>query len=323
MKAELFLKLALLGLASLAPVSGAETVLSATFTNPNRPGIVRIKAGRNQINVRGVDGNEVRATSTKTASVSPAPAQEGLRVLTPPIGFTLYENNNVVQLDAGTKRGVNESAGSIDITVPRASSVVIMSDFDGDVSISDIAGDVEVRAAMGKVQLERLRGGADIQTNRGGIEASFSEVASRKPLAFSSMMGAVVVRIPATAKALVKLRSQNGQILTDFSEAELAIRTETMTERQAVGIQPKAPLAAERLAAQDRAAADQRAKVNGKLAGRNGDPGGPGGANGSRVIPLNTGPSFTGGHAISGTLNGGGTDIAITTLSGDVTLRKL
>ncbi len=325
MKTECLLKIAALGLAVLAPLRGADGTLSATFSNPAVPGTVTIKAGRNHITVRGVDGNEVRATATKPGAAAPAPARtDGLRVLTPAVGFTLFERNNTVQLDANARRtgqevrGGFEPGGAIEVTVPRTSSVIIQGDFDGNVTISDISGDVEVRAAMGKVKLEGLRGGADVQTNRGDIDASFAEVTGQKPLAFSSLMGAVVVRIPGAAKASVKLRSQNGQILTDFSESELAVRSEPMPERQVVGIQPKAPPVAGERGAPPRGGGQIAAEVRPKqqvaaVVGRDG----------AKVITFNTGPSFTGGHAIAGALNGGGTEIAITTLNGDVTLRKL
>ena len=43
-------------------------------------------------------------------------------------------------------------------------------------------------------------------------------------------------------------------------------------------------------------------------------------ANGAPLPPL---PPMTGGKIVSGTLNGGGPDIQVTTMNGDITLRKL
>jgi hypothetical protein len=65
-----------------------------------------------------------------------------------------------------------------------------------------------------------------VGTLNGEIHAKIRALQEGKPLSFTSMNGEVVLRVPADAKASVRLRTQNGSVLTDFDEAALITKTE-------------------------------------------------------------------------------------------------
>ncbi len=54
-------------------------------------------------------------------------------------------------------------------------------------------------------------------TVNGAIVAILTRVAPDKPMAFTSLSGPVDVTLPAATKATVELRSDNGDVFTDFT----------------------------------------------------------------------------------------------------------
>jgi hypothetical protein len=156
------------------------------------------------------------------------------------------------------------------------------------------------------------------------------------------MNGEVVIRIPADAKANVRLRSQNGSILTDFDEKALVTKTESVARpprkpRTAGPKQPdptsndsdfkgdihdavhevvKAGVEVVRQTADAMREASQAAQeAMRESAEENGMK--------SPFPPRPALPPMTGGKIVTGTLNEGGPEIQAATMNGDVTLRKL
>jgi hypothetical protein len=213
--------------------------------------------------------------------------------------------------------------------------------------VKDTAGDVEVHNLNGEVTLDQISGGATVETMNGEVHATFAKVPADKPLSFSSMNGEVEVRIPADTKANVRLRTQNGAIYTDFDEKALVTKTEAANGvyvshrgrttghsgfdnewqgdvhdavREAVRTGMEA--AREALAAAHEAAEAAR---EGAQAARED----AANAAGKPIPPIppmppmpTVLPAVSGGKVVSGTLNGGGIEIQVTTMNGDITLRK-
>jgi len=79
----------------------------------------------------------------------------------------------------------------------------------------------------GAIRLEDVAGGVVAGTMSGEIQANIRELREGKPLSFTSMNGEVTLRLPEQAKANVRLRTQNGAVLTDFDDTALVTKTET------------------------------------------------------------------------------------------------
>ena len=62
----------------------------------------------------------------------------------------------------------------------------------------------------------------------GEISADIVALKQNTPLSFTSMNGEVALRLPADAKANVRLRTHNGTILTDFDETQLVTKTASL-----------------------------------------------------------------------------------------------
>ncbi len=189
----------------------------------------------------------------------------------------------------------------------------------------------------------------------GEINATVRELVEGKPLSFTSINGEVAVNLPASAKANVRLRTHNGSILTDFDEKVLVTKTESVrtgsrirshaaprarvagqsatnaevaaavheaviaaaeAAREAATAIKEASIAARNAAREAAIDAEREARANRADSDEDTTPIAP-------LPPMAPLPPVTGGKIVTGTLNGGGPEIRIVTMNGDVTLRKI
>ena len=193
------------------------------FSDPAKPGTLKITVANGDLRIRGADAAEV-TVRTELKPAEPSQRKDGLRVLTSSSSYSLTEKGNVVTLSYGTE-GWPSNGGDFDITVPRNTSVVISSAYGGDIDIGEVTGDLEIKSLNGEVKLADVSGGVLVETMNGEIHCDIHELHDGKPLSFTSMNGEVQLRLPADAKASVRLRTHNGSILTDFDEKQLVTKT--------------------------------------------------------------------------------------------------
>ena len=318
------------------------------FSDPAKPGTLRVNVANGDIHIRGADTAEVSVT-TDLKPETPALRQDGLRVLTSSSSYSLSEKENVVTLSYGTE-GWPTNGGEFTITVPRSTVLVINSNFGGDVGIAGVTGNIEVKSLNGEVHLDDIDGAALVETMNGEIKATVHALHDGKPLSFTSMNGEVALHLPADAKANIRLRTHNGSILTDFDEKALVTKTESLRvtghrhASHAVVAGPVTAISGDSSpevraavreavqagaqAAHEVAVAIKEAAIAARDAERQADrerrdrdddddtPVAP-------IPPLPPLPPMTGGKIVAGTLNGGGPEIRIATMNGDVTLRKI
>jgi hypothetical protein len=126
-------------------------------------------------------------------------------------GLEVEEEGNEVTISTQSWR----HATDLVIQVPVASSLEIGSTNDGEVVIENVSGEIEVNNSFGPVVLRNVSGTAVIHAVNGDIEASLSRI-GEKPMSFSTMNGDVDVTLPADAKASLKMKTQTGEVYSDF-----------------------------------------------------------------------------------------------------------
>jgi DUF4097 and DUF4098 domain-containing protein YvlB len=100
--------------------------------------------------------------------------------------------------------------------VPRKISLKLKSLDNGNIEIINIDGEVEIENANGNITLENISGSAVLSSVYGKISAGFREVNPKSPMMFTSFEGDILVTFPANINAKVKMKSDKGQILSDF-----------------------------------------------------------------------------------------------------------
>ena len=90
---------------------------------------------------------------------------------------------------------------------------------EGDITVDNVTGELEINNVNGGITLTNISGSAVANTINGELKATFREVDNNAPMAFSTLNNRVDVTFPASVKANVKLKSDRGDIFSDFDIA--------------------------------------------------------------------------------------------------------
>lgn len=308
--------------------ASASDTTTVKFSDPSKPGTLKLTIANGDIRITGTDAAVVTVRSDAKAESS-TPRADGLRVLTASSSYSLVEKDNVVTLSYGSM-GWPSSGGDFVITVPHRTNVLISNSLGGDIDISEVTGDLEIKSLNGEVHLANVSGGALVETMNGEIKVNVQQLVEGKPLSFTSMNGEVQLWVPGESKANIRLRTHNGTILTDFDEKQLVTKTTSLgnvggphgphgmdgdiaaTVRDAVRLGADAARDAARAA---RDAIREQTRKHGNV-DVDVDIDMP------PIPPMAPLPPMTGGKMVTGVLNGGGPEIRVTTMNGDVMLRR-
>ena len=222
--------------------------LTVPFSDPSKPGLVEAGLLNGSITVLGYSGKEVQIeadnrmkkidtddevdvdvdidfdTGSRSSSRSRSRSRssgekedkKNLSGLTRISGSTssieVSEEDNKMEID------VNSWKHAVDLTikVPHNTSSILNTVNDGDIVVSDVQGEIEVKALNGDVSLKNVGGVVIANSHNGELEVSMTRVEAGKPMAFTSFNGDVDVTLPSATKANVKIKTQNGEIYTDF-----------------------------------------------------------------------------------------------------------
>lgn len=127
-------------------------------------------------------------------------------------GLEIEEQDNVVEIRTESWK----AATDLVIQVPVATSLEIRSSMDGAVVVEGVSGEIDINNINGPVTLKNVSGNTLVHTMNGNIDVVLARVAADKPLSFSSMSGDIDVTLPADVKANLKMKSDQGEIYTDF-----------------------------------------------------------------------------------------------------------
>lgn len=145
-------------------------------------------------------------------------------------GLEIEEDDNVVQISAQSWK----AATDIVIQVPVSSSLEVRTSMDGTIVVEGVNGEIDINNINGPVTLKNVSGNTLVHTVNGDIEAVLTRISADKPLSFSTMHGDIDVTLPADVKASLKMKTEQGEIYTDFdmnvgrkaTRAEAAEKTE-------------------------------------------------------------------------------------------------
>jgi hypothetical protein len=229
------------GLADNAQESQADHAV-VSFTNPAKPGTVEVDISEGSITVRGYEGKDViidarwreKALTKEEQESEAALAEEGEEldqeelsrkkaqaekskgmkmIEVESMGLTIEEEENVIQVN------VEEGKRAVDlvIQVPFSTSLRLSCrDDERGVTVDRVDGEIEVDTSDGPIILTNVSGPVVADSSDGEIKATFGKVTPGKPMSFSAMDGDIDITLPLDVKASLKMKTDEGQIYTDF-----------------------------------------------------------------------------------------------------------
>lgn len=190
------------------------------LTDPGRPVHLSVGLISGSIVVKGYSGKEVIVEAALQPAEDdedqPKSKKSGSMKLIPntSTGLTVEEENNEVTVSTGMRSAYRRT--DLTIQVPIQCSMKLSTVNDGDIEVENVTGELETNNTNGSIRLKRISGSAVAQTTNGEIQATFVSVNPEKAMSFSSFNGDVDVTFPASIKATVQLKSDQGEIYSDF-----------------------------------------------------------------------------------------------------------
>ncbi|MCP5053528.1 MAG: DUF4097 domain-containing protein [bacterium] len=211
-----------------AQVDKAEVPLS----DPSKPALVKVSIIIGSISVTGYNGKTIQVEATlgeKEEDEEDEEHEQGeegtdhikkrkekskgmIRIRNTSTGLSIIEENNEVVIKVTSfNRAVN-----LAIKVPFKTSLKLRGLNNGDIKVEKVDGDLSVSHTNGAITLNNVGGTVTANTLNGDLTVIFDRVNLDKPMSFSSFNGDVDVMFPANAKFNLKLKSDQGEIFSDF-----------------------------------------------------------------------------------------------------------
>jgi len=195
---------------ALAGLALAEDGIRIPLSDPGRPGRVVVHTLNGSIHVT-VGAHGVVVVDTKEARHAEHARSDGLHRIPMQRGLQAEEADNTVTISAGPP----QADGDIFVEVPPNASVKANS-ISGDIVVDGVNGDIEIAATHGKAVLTNVSGSVVAHSLNGGVKADIVRVTPDKAMSFSSLNGDINVYLPADTKARLKMKTDNGELYTDF-----------------------------------------------------------------------------------------------------------
>jgi len=142
------------------------------------------------------------------------------------LDLEVSENSNFVKVQSDSWNNkcnlIIEVPGGIDMTLHTYN--------DGDIDVSNVQGEIELTNYNGEIAAESVSGSVVATTYNGEIKVTFDKVTDATPMSFVTYNGDIDLTFPATLKASLKMKTQQGEILTGF-DVKLSTATPVKSEQ--------------------------------------------------------------------------------------------
>jgi DUF4097 and DUF4098 domain-containing protein YvlB len=121
------------------------------------------------------------------------------------------------------------------IQVPRETALNLTTLNGGKILVENITGEIVAENMNGSVEITNVSGTVVASSQNGKITVSLDKVTPNKSMSFVTMNGTVDVTLPADVKANLKMKTENGEIWSDFDVKLDASRAPVVEDRRKDG----------------------------------------------------------------------------------------
>lgn len=202
--------------------SVSDDQLTVPLTNPGKAYSLKVNIMAGSIRVVSYGGKEVVIDVTSVENNGKKvkfPDQKssesgGMKRITSARSYevTAKENDNTVTVSsANPNRNIH-----LNLRVPQNVKLTLNAINNGNIEVENINGELEVTNVSGGIRLTNISGSVVASTVNGNVTSNFIAVDPKAPMAFSTLNGNINVTLPADTKANLKLKSDRGDIYSDF-----------------------------------------------------------------------------------------------------------
>ena len=189
--------------------------VTVPFRDASRPRTLTVNLMNGGVTVKGYDGKDAIIESSSRGGDRrrrSSNVPEGMRRIDSLSGgLDVTEENNVITVHGGMSRSVD-----LTIQVPVQTSLNLKTLNGGSIVVENISGEIDAENLNGSVTVTNASGSVLAHSMNGKITVSLNKVTPDKSMSFSTMNGNIDVTLPADVKAKLKMKTENGEIYTDF-----------------------------------------------------------------------------------------------------------
>jgi len=190
--------------------------VTVPFSDASQPRRLVASMMQGCFTVEGYDGKDVVIEPRgggEEHRVRPVPHKaEGMTRIEPAgMGISVEEENNTVKIHSSMGRGRD-----LLVRVPFATSLKIECMNGGDIKVDRVSGDIELQNLNGAVTANNVSGSVIAHSLNGQVLVTLDKVTPDKPMSFSSLNGDVDVTLPGDTRGMVRMKTDNGEIFSDF-----------------------------------------------------------------------------------------------------------
>jgi hypothetical protein len=213
MKRKIFL-LAVLLTSALATWAQNNGEFLVPFSDPNKRGKVKAVLNAGSITIKGTARKDVLVKYTSPESERKTEGtKDGLkRISSGTMDLQVTEVSNQIKISSGSWNHQVD----LEIEVPAGIDLYVHTYNDGIITINSIQGEVEISNYNGDIYAYNISGSVVATSYNGEIKVTFDKVTENTPMSFSTYNGDVDLTFPASFKATLKMKTQEGEIYTGF-----------------------------------------------------------------------------------------------------------
>lgn len=191
----------------------AQETITVPLSNPGQPGKLKLVINSGNITVKGYSGKEVivKATS-RESNYRGRKSKDGLkRIAINSLEFRAEEDDNYVIVDTRYYQAID-----FEVQVPKNFSLKLKTTNKGKIYVENVNGAMDVSNLNGPITLKDISGSVSADALNKDIKVTFVKVTPNTPMAFSSLNGDIDITFPKDVKADIKVKSERGELFTDF-----------------------------------------------------------------------------------------------------------
>src|SRR5205085_10993237 len=171
--------------------------------------LVKYSAGKDEDNEHDRDHDDDRDNENKGSKSD----RRGLKKISSgTLDLEISEASNLVKVSSN----LWNTKINLVIEVPSGIDLQVHTYNDGDLDIANIQGEVELTNYNGEITATNISGSVVATTYNGEIKVTFDKVTDGTPMSFVTYNGDIDLTLPSTFKGSLKMKTQNGEILSGF-----------------------------------------------------------------------------------------------------------
>jgi hypothetical protein len=194
--------------------------INVSFSDPSKPGLVEAYVETGSLTVKGYNGKDVVIESkiqdgqTRTIEQDEIPEKaKGMKRITAnQTGLVVEEENNEMKIYVAG----HDNEVDLVIQVPFQTSLKLHNHEGGNMLVENVTGEIEASNNDGDLTLKNISGSAVAHAYDGELIVTFDKIDPGKPMSFSAYDGDIDVTFPSTVKATVMIKTNEGEVYSDF-----------------------------------------------------------------------------------------------------------